>query len=66
LLKSGGGIEVKRYFEIFGKRQVAELIIADGSPAAKAKETAFNSFFKAEVREISRQEYLNLKKLYSV
>lgn len=56
---------MKRYFEIFGKRQVAELEIEDGSPAAKAKGTAFNSFFKAEVREISRQEYINLKKFYT-
>lgn len=53
---------MKRYFELIEKRQVAELEIEDGSSAAIAKEKDFNSFFKADVREINKQEYLRLKK----
>ncbi len=54
-----------RYFELVGKRQIAELEIVDDSPATKANETDFKEFFKTDVSEISRLEYEKLKKEYS-
>ncbi|MDU6263754.1 MAG: hypothetical protein E6600_04560 [Anaerocolumna aminovalerica] len=54
-----------RYFELVGKRQIAELEIVDDSPATKANETDFKEFFKTDVREISKPEYEKLKKEYS-
>ena len=57
---------MRRYFDLIGKKQCAELIIADGSPASYAESSAFKDFFKCEVREIGRLEYEKLKKDYEV
>lgn len=56
---------MKRYFDIVGKRQVIELNIEDGSPAAKAEVSDFVPLFKTEIREINKDEYIKLTKEYS-
>ena len=56
---------MRRYFDLIGKKQCAELVIADGSPASKAKSESFKEYFKCDVREIGRLEYEKLKNEYS-
>nr|DAT26919.1 MAG TPA: hypothetical protein [Caudoviricetes sp.] len=60
-----GGKIMRRYFELIGKRQVAQLSIVDGSPAEKAPSDKFEECFNCEVREIGRIEYERLAEEYT-
>lgn len=60
-----GGKIMRRYFELIGKRQVAQLSIVDGSPAEKAPLDKFKECFHCEVREIGRIEYERLAEEYT-
>lgn len=55
---------MKRYFDLIGKRQCAELTIEDNTPACIASGNDFKEFFNCDVREISHDEYLWLKDDY--
>lgn len=56
---------MRRYFELIGKRIVAQLSIVDGSPAEKAPSDKFEEYFHCEVREIGRIEYERLAEEYT-
>ena len=60
-----GGKIMRRYFELIGKRLVAQLTIVDGSPAEKAPSDKFKEYFHCEVREIGRIEYERLAEEYT-
>lgn len=56
---------MKRYFDLYEKRQCAEIDLVDGSPAATAPVSEFEKFLHVKVHEISRQKYQALREKYS-
>ncbi|MDF2841674.1 MAG: hypothetical protein K0R00_100 [Herbinix sp.] len=54
-----------RYFDLIGKRVVADITIDDGTPACTATADKFEKLFHCSIREVDKVERDKLVKEYS-